>query len=339
MMKKQRGVALIVVLLLVAMMSLIAVQMTGRLQHNFHRVENQIQHQQAYWYSLGVEALAVKGLTLTFKDSKIIDLTQPWAIEDKTYPLDGAVVTGSMTDKQACFNINALGAVKPVADGSKKPFLVTYFQNVMIDTGVDDYQAEEIADSSWEFIDENSTVQSSYGGEDSTYEGFQPAYLPPNGWLADRSELRAINGVSAEIYNQIKGLVCALPTKEFKLNVNTITEKQAVLLSALFSPELSLEQAQKIIKDRDARSKGWDSVEDFMKVLPQVDQKESEDQKKKEQYLTVSSNYFSLDAEIQIDRARLRAVTLFKRDDNNKVTVVRRHYGGIRERISDDKAQ
>lgn len=339
MMRKQRGVALIVVLLLVAMMSLIAVQMTGRLQHNFHRVESQIQYQQAYWFSLGVEALAEEGLALTFKDSKIIDLTQPWAIEDQTYPIDGAVVTGSVIDKQACFNLNALGAVKPVVDGSKKPFLVTYFQNVLIESGIDDYASEEIADSSWEFIDKNTIVQSSYGGEDSTYEAFQPAYLPPNGWLASRSELRAVNGVTADIYNQIKGLVCALPTETFKLNVNTITEKQAVLLSALFSPELSLEQAKTIIKDRDARSKGWDSVEDFMRELPQVDQKESDSDKKKEQYLTVSSNYFSLDAEIQLDRTRLRSVSLFKRDDDNKVTVVRRHYGGIRERISDDKAQ
>ncbi|MCG3864339.1 MULTISPECIES: type II secretion system minor pseudopilin GspK [unclassified Photobacterium] len=337
MIKKQRGVALIVVLLLVALMSLIAVQMTGRLQHNFHRVENQIQHQQAYWYSLGVEALAEKGLALTFKDSKIIDLSQPWAIEDQTYPIDGAVVTGSMFDKQACFNINALGAVKPVADGSKQPFLVTYFQNIMIDSGIDDYSAEQIADSSWEFIDKNTTVQSSYGGEDSTYEAFQPPYLPPNGWLADRSELRAINGVTADIYDEVKGLVCALPTDDFKLNVNTITEKQAVLLSALFSPELSLDAAKKIIKDRDARRKGWDSVDDFMKELPQGDQADKQEQQKK--YLTVSSNYFSLDAEIQIDNARLRAVTLFKRDDNNKVTVVRRQYGGIRERISDDKTE
>ncbi|OBU16029.1 general secretion pathway protein GspK [Photobacterium aquimaris] len=344
-MRKQRGVALIVVLLLVALMSLLAVQMTERLQLNFHRVQNQVEHQQGYWYSLGVEALAKQALKQSLKDSDTVNLTQAWAVGEQSYPLDGgAVISGNLTDKQTCFNLNAFRNIKPKADNSQKPFLVTYLQNILTESGVDDYEAEVIADSSWEFVDNNTTVQSAYGAEDSSYESFQPPYVSANDWLADGSEFRAINGVSAKIYQQVKGLICALPTDDMLLNVNTITEKQAVLLSALFAPSLSLDDAKKIIADRDKNHTVWDSVADFMKLIPQPpiaspDSGTDKTTTKMEQYLTVTSHYFSLDAEIKVDRARVRTVALFKRDDKNKVTVVRRQYGGIRERISDDKAK
>ena len=344
-MRKQRGVALIVVLLLVALMSLLAVQMTERLQLNFHRVQNQIEHQQGYWYSLGVEALAEQAIKQSLKDSETVNLTQAWAVGEQSYPLDdGAVISGNLTDKQTCFNLNAFRNIKPKVNNGQKPFLVTYLQNILTESGVDDYEAEVIADSSWEFVDKNTTVQSAYGVEDSSYESFQPPYVSANDWLADGSEFRAINGVSAKIYQQVKGLICALPTDDMLLNVNTITEKQAVLLSALFSPSLSLDDAKKIIADRDKNHTVWDSVADFMKLIPQPptaspDSGTDKTATKMEQYLTVTSHYFSLDAEIKVDRARVRTVALFKRDDKNKVMVVRRQYGGIRERISDDKAK
>ncbi|KAE8176282.1 MULTISPECIES: type II secretion system minor pseudopilin GspK [Photobacterium] len=342
---KQRGVALIVVLLLVALMSLLAVQMTERLQLNFHRVQNQVEHQQSYWYSLGIEALASQALKQSLKDSKTVNLTQAWAVGEQSYPLDSnAVISGNLTDKQTCFNLNAFKNIKAGAGSSKQPFLVTYLQNILTESGVDDYEAEVIADSSWEFVDDNTTVESAYGAEDSTYESFQPPYVTANDWLADGSEFRAINGVSDKIYQQVKGLICALPTDDMLLNVNTITEKNAVLLSALFAPSLSLQDAQKIIIERDKKHTVWDSVADFMKLVPQPPTQDADSGKDKttntmEKYLTVTSHYFSLDAEIKVDRARVRAVALFNRDDKNKVTVVRRQYGGIRERISDDKAK
>ncbi|SKA46681.1 type II secretion system minor pseudopilin GspK [Photobacterium toruni] len=342
---KQRGVALIVVLLLVALMSLLAVQMTERLQLNFHRVQNQVEHQQSYWYSLGVESLAVQAIKQSLKDSKTVNLTQAWAVGEQHYPLDdGAVISGNLTDKQTCFNLNAFKNIKANSSSSKPPFLVTYLQNILTESGVDDYEAEVIADSSWEFIDDTTTVESAYGAEDSTYESFQPPYVTANDWLADGSEFRAINGVSNKIYRQLKGLICALPTDNMLLNVNTITEKQAVLLSALFAPALSLEDAQKIIRERDKNHTVWDSVADFMKLvpLPPPESPASDNDQtatEMEKYLTVTSHYFSLDAEIKVDRARVRTVALFKRDDKNKVTVVRRQYGGIRERISDDKTK
>ena len=103
--RKQKGVALIVVLLLLAIMATIAAQMSERLFIQFHRAENQINHQQAYWYSIGVEALAKAGIEEAYKDGDTINLSQMWATEETTYPLDYGEALGSVRDKQACFKI------------------------------------------------------------------------------------------------------------------------------------------------------------------------------------------------------------------------------------------
>ncbi|WP_299019973.1 type II secretion system minor pseudopilin GspK [uncultured Photobacterium sp.] len=335
-MKKQQGVALIVVLMLLALMTLIAAQMSERLQLNFYRVENQLQNQQAYWYALGMEELGKVAIQQGIDDSDTVNLSQAWATEGQRYPLDGGEAIGDIVDRQACFNLNALSGVKPEADSIKKPFLVRYLQAILEEAGVDSYEAEVVADSSWEYVDAAEGVNSSFGAGDSTYEGFQPSYLPPRDLMADVSEFRAVNGVTAQIYNKVKPLLCALPSTEMKLNVNTIREHQAALLVGVFAPALSLSDAQKLIADRPYD--GWQDIQDFM-ASGAINGLSADIKKQAQPHLDVKSDYFQLDTEILVDRSRVRLVALLKRDGQEKVTVVRRRYGGISERISDNKAK
>ena len=335
-MKRQQGVALIVVLLLLAMMTLLAVQMSERLYYNFYRVENQIQNQQAYWYALGMEALGKVAIQQGIDDSDTVNLSQAWATQGQRYPLEGGEAIGDIVDRQACFNLNALSGLKPLANSSQKPFLVRFLQTVIEEQGAESYEAEVIADSCWEYVDPDDAVNSSFGAGDSTYEGFQPPYLPPRGFMADVSEFRAVYGVTAQIYNKLKPLLCAIPTTDMALNVNTLYEHQAPLLVGLFYPALSLSDAEALIAGRPYD--GWQKVDDFMaeSVISRLD---ADVKERAKDYLAVSSNYFQLDAEALVNRSRVRLVALLKRDGQDKVTVIRRRYGGISERISDDKAK
>ncbi|KLV07840.1 general secretion pathway protein GspK [Photobacterium aquae] len=334
--RAQKGVALIVVLLLMALMTMIAVQMSERLHFNFYRVESQIRYQQAYWYAQGMEELAEVAIEQGIADSNTVNLSQAWATKGQRYPLDGGEAIGDITDRQACFNLNALSGVAPLTNSGAKPYLVKALQALVEEAGIESYEAEVVADSVWEYVDPAEAVHAPYGAGDSTYEGFRPPYLPPRGLMADVSELRAVNGVSAQIYDKVLPLVCAIPVAELKVNVNTLGERQAALLAALFSPSLSLSDAQKLIADRPYD--GWDSVNDFL-AEPQLAGMDADTKKTVTPFLDVSSNFFQLDTEILVDRARMRLVALLKRDSKDKVTVVRRRYGGISERISDDKAE
>ena len=335
-MQKQKGVALIVVLLLLAIMATIAAQMSERLFIQFHRAENQINHQQAYWYSIGVEALAKAGIEEAYKDGDTINLSQMWATEETTYPLDYGEALGSVKDKQACFNLNALSNIEPQADPSQRPFLVKVWMNLLESVEVDNYLAEVIADSSWEFMDEDDVVRSATGVEDSTYQSFKPAYLAPNGWIADVSELRAINGVTAEVLNAVSPLICAIPSANWYLNVNTLQPEQANILVALFSPNLSDSDAQEVLENRPFD--GWASVDDFLaeSAINQVDEKTKKEAKP---YLSIDSQFFELDAQVLVEDSRVRVRSLLHSSDKKVVNVIRRQYGGMNERTSDNKAE
>ncbi|MCV6020321.1 type II secretion system protein GspK, partial [Escherichia coli] len=96
---RQRGVALIIVLMLLAIMATIAATMSERLFLQYQRGSHQSHYQHAYWYSVGVEALAEVGIEQSYKDSDTINLSQPWAIKEQVYPLDYGQAAGRIWDK------------------------------------------------------------------------------------------------------------------------------------------------------------------------------------------------------------------------------------------------
>ncbi|RJX72437.1 general secretion pathway protein GspK [Vibrio sinensis] len=333
---RQTGVALIVVLMLLAIMATIAATMSERLFSQFKRTENQLNYQQAYWYSVGVESLAKVGIEQSFKDSDNINLSQPWALEEQTYPLENATLVGRLVDKQACFNLNALASAEASTTTDKTPYLVETLQVLLEEQGVENYQAEIAAQSLWEFVDNNGAINSTVGVEDSTYESLKPAYMTANSLLADSSELRSVYQVSAQVMEKVHPFVCALPTTEFRLNVNTISVDNAALLAAMFHPALAESDAKKILEDRPFD--GWDNVDDFLSEPALASVKEQQ-KKQVKGYLTVDSAYFELDATIEVDHSRVRVRSLLFSDDRETATVIRRRFGGIGERVFDRSAE
>nr|WP_086938387.1 type II secretion system minor pseudopilin GspK [Thaumasiovibrio occultus] len=335
-MKQQRGIALILVLGVLSIMMTITMSMGQRLNLIFYRTENQLFSQQSYWYALSVEELARVAIKQSIDDGDVVNLSQVWATPDQRYPLDDGVAVGQVYDYQACFNINALSSVVPDGNEPQRPALVRSFQVMLQEQGVDSFEAEVIADSTWEFVNPSTSVQSAFGEGDSSYEGRSPAYLPPNGWLADKTELRAVAGMTAEIYNDISHLVCALPTDGLQINVNTLYPSQAAVLVGVLQPSLSLGDAQKLIEGRPYD--GWQSVESFF-AEPELGQLPQEERERLAALLTVSSSFFQLDAEVEVDRNRLRVASLLYRDGEDNIKVVRRRFGGFSERISDGETE
>lgn len=328
---KQRGVALLVVLLLLAMMTAVAATMSERLFGQFKRSSNQLNYQQAYWYSVGAEALAIEGVEQSYKDSETVNLSQPWAIEQQNFPLDYGTLTGRLVDRQACFNLNALVDTSSASNSQNAPYLVTVFQDLMSALEVDTYVAEIVAHSTWEFVDSNSVVNSVTGVEDSTYESMSPDYMTANSVLADESEFRAINQVSGEVMALVSPYLCALPTSAFRLNVNTIIPQQSTLLSAMFGQTLSVSDAKQVLENRPFD--GWTDVEQFL-AEPQIASLSEASKSQVKGYLSVDSAYFELDAQVVVGESRVRVRSLLFSANRETATVISRRFGGIGERVS-----
>ncbi|QDP00024.1 type II secretion system minor pseudopilin GspK [Thalassotalea sp. PS06] len=107
---KQQGVALVIVLLVIAMTTIIATQMSGTLMFQQQRTENLESNQQAYWYAMGAEAFAKSVLYADFQENKkVTHLGQRWALGETRFPVDLGEISGEIFDLQACLNLNALG--------------------------------------------------------------------------------------------------------------------------------------------------------------------------------------------------------------------------------------
>ncbi|MGL5800293.1 MAG: type II secretion system minor pseudopilin GspK [Plesiomonas sp.] len=321
---------MIVVLMLLAILTVLASQLTVRLQQQIRRAENQQLYAQAYWYAMSSEALAISVLNASLSDEKRVHLGQPWAVGKQIFPLDQGSITTELTDMQSCFNLNAMAELKHQEGSIERPRLakqlLALFSSIKIDDKqLDSYQAEVITDSLWEFVDSNSTVETQYGVEDSHYLGLPVPYLAPNTLLADVSELRAVNGVSPLIYKAITPYLCVLPDKKLEINVNTLTEDKALLLQALFTPHLSLEQAQRVINNRPRD--GWIDVQAFLNA-PDIAGLDQEVKKAVMPMLTVNSSYFLLTSRTQVGRIELTLRSGLAKDKKESSFYVLRHQLG-----------
>lgn len=106
--QRQQGVALIAVMMVVALVVVIAVGMSGRLQLQLQRQINLQDRQQALWLALGAEEFSRRLLKRTAVGKDNVNLSQDWAAKGATFPVEQGTISGTLTDLQSCFNLNAL---------------------------------------------------------------------------------------------------------------------------------------------------------------------------------------------------------------------------------------
>ena len=222
--RKQRGIALITVLMILAIMVTVATAMTGRLTLSLKRTEGIIFSQKAYWYGQAASELARMVLNQDFSDSDVTSLDQIWATPDMVFPLENGQISGSIIDQRSCFNVNAVDS----------NLAVSQFHTLLESLDIRNYKAQTIAESLRDWIDENGTSEGSQGAEDSFYQALSVPYLAANNLITDISELRAIQGVDKATYSKIKPYLCAPPSSNQLVNVNTVSVDKPEILYAIF---------------------------------------------------------------------------------------------------------
>tara|TARA_R110001583_G_scaffold7720_9_gene37967 strand:- start:58716 stop:59696 length:981 start_codon:yes stop_codon:yes gene_type:complete len=321
--KKQRGIALITVLMILAIMVTIAATMTGRLTLSLKRTEGLIFSQSVYWYGQAAGDFGRMVLEQDFSDSSIISLDQNWALPEMVFPLENGSIAGEFKDLRSCFNLNTL-AEKDKGDVRARP--VKQFESLLIELGINDYTAEMIAESSRDWIDTDDESNVAQGAEDSTYQALAVAHLAANNLMVDISELRAVQGVGQKIFERIAPYLCAIPSAEQKINVNTVQIEQAAILYVLFKDELSLslEDFTQLLEDRP--TSGWNSVNDFLASSVFGSSSISSDVTNE---LSVTSDYFQLNAVADFQE-RSNAIQVLYEINDKKATVIRYQSGGLK---------
>lgn len=323
---KQRGVALIVVLLIVAMVVIIATNITSRNQLSMRRTLNLAQYDQAYWYAISAEELAKKILKQDLDDSEgRVHKQQYWAMSDVVFPAEYGEIAGKITDMRSCFNLNALSVTtKDVENGQPKlPLAAKQYKALLVSLGMDDFTADHLTQTLKDYIDED-TVASPYGAEDAEYEARNVPYRAANTLMNHRSELRAVIGYTQDIYLKLLPYICVIPGNDRQLlNVNTIDVEQAALLAAMLDNHISVGEAESIINQRPGD--GFAKIDDFYESSSMGSIKWEDAMKSS---FVVDSQYFLLASGAKVDNAIFRMESVLKKGNGNKMDVLTRQFGG-----------
>lgn len=202
--RNQRGVALLLALLLTAVVTVLAVAVAGDQAFALHRSHNLSRRMQAGAYLTGVEYLAAAHLRPRLADAQApspVRLLLPWPLE--------VAGRGTLRDAQGCFNLNALSPQAgdiTLAEARFRRLLA------LLDLPAD------IADQLLDWLDEDAEARFA-GAEDDAYSRRDPPMRTADAPLADVSELRLLPAMDGAAYAALAPLVCALPPAA-AINVN-----------------------------------------------------------------------------------------------------------------------
>jgi len=292
--RRQRGVALITAVLMVALATMLAVDVGFRGFLDQRRTGTLFALDQAYEVALGAEAWAADFLKKDLQESQTDHLGEIWARPLPPLPIDGGTVEGRLEDMQGRFNINSLVN----ADGTTNAAAVQRLERIFSVLEVEPAWASTIAD----WVDADTQPGFPDGAEDSVYTGQDPPHLTANMPVTRVSELMVLPGFGAERYAKVRPYLSALPVGT-PLNVCTAP---GIVLDALSegSREFGLNPDDLANRRKDAC---FPSLEDLRGALGDAAYDEVKNS------LTESSSYFRATVWVTIGTTQFTLYSLLAR--------------------------
>jgi general secretion pathway protein K len=304
----RRGVALLVVLLGLALMTLIVVDFASESGLGFVSAANQSNEVRAYY--LARSAIGV-GLALLAQSARIQAMSQSqqiadslqdvWAVPFPPLALDGGQVSLAIVDEARKVNINLL----ITNDGKVNPQQEQILERLLAILNVNPQVIPAIVD----WLDPDS-IESPGGAESDYYLGLKPPYQARNGPMPTIGDLRMIKGVDDVVFNRISPYLTVMP--ETQVNANTAPPE---VLAAL-DPELMEDEkaVKEIIAARSIRP--FTAVTDVAN-LPDI----SSFGTRLTQVLTVRSQFFTITGMGTFAGARKIVSSTFHREQTGVGTL------------------
>ena len=287
---RQRGVALITAVLVVALATAIAATLTWELFLDQRRAQGRITVDQGLMYSLGAEAWASQVLQDDAEDNQVDHPREPWGLQITPLPIEGGQIQGRIEDLNGRFNLNNLVD----AAGATDPLALETFRRLLQNLDLDIRLADRMAD----WIDRDPEPNFPDGAEDAEYLSRQPPFRAANRPVTSPSEVLVVfPELGAEGYARLRPYITALPE---------------VLMST--SESFGFTEAERIFLDQP--EDGWQEVEQLGEMIP-------EDARA---WLGVSSEWFRLSVRVDVGTQRFTMYSLLHRNPGGAVTTVIRSF-------------
>ncbi|EQD70537.1 General secretion pathway protein K [mine drainage metagenome] len=249
---RERGVAILIALVIIAIASAIAGRMIWDRNLALHRTENLLRFEQDYFYATGAESWIASLIHEDLGTQPTVNLTQNWAEELPPLPIPHGEMSGRLIDLQGYFNLNNLAA----ETGGVNVTELAVFQRLLAEFDINPEVAQSVAD--WV----TSTQSDSGGSSNGIYATFTPPYRAPDAPMASATELRLVAGINRAQYAELRPWVVSLPIPT-ALNVNTAP---LPILESL-TPDPNTGNLENIVKQQ--KEGGFQSTAMFESMLGQ----------------------------------------------------------------------
>jgi general secretion pathway protein K len=307
---RQRGVALITAIILVALAAVLATAIGYASAMSARRASTVFGADQAFLAAEGAEAMAAYVLKQTAGNNSAFSLDQPWAQPYGPFELtDGVLLDfAQIEDEQGKFNINNL-APNGSTDGSS----LAVFQQLLQLLGLETKWAGLIAD----WIDTDNEPNSPDGAEDSVYLSQTPQYRAANEPVTSVSELLALPGFGRNRYNILAPYIAALPPGT---NINICTASGVLLDAMAGKTEYSTDPAN-LANERKSSNGCFPTQAAYAQSLSANAQTQTAGR------IGTSTSYFRLRSFITIGSARFTLYSLLYRDKGGQIRPILRTFG------------
>ena len=292
---RERGVALLIALLTVALAAVLIAGLLDRGELALARTRNALRSEQAEAYALALEGYAAEVLVKDLQDGEEDSNTDLWASPLPPQQVPGGVILASLKDLNGCFNLNNLG---PPDDGT----WLTMFGRLLAAVGVD----AEIAGAVKDWIGPSDSADGYYLAQAVPYRSAQRAF-------AHVSELRLVRGVTSEVYARLAPYVCALPAGT-QINVNTASVPVLQTLG-----DISKAQAESLWQNGQAHWSGTQFWHDWQGVAVDANVVSSN-------RVGTASSYFLARGDIRLDEVPFTFYSLIERTQGS-IRVIERSRG------------
>jgi len=316
---KQRGIAMLIAVLLVALGTILAAGIAFNAAMAARRGTATLAMDQSVLVAEAAEALAAYALREDRKAGSTVDYpAESWG--QPLGPVEvvpGVTLEAYLEDLSGRFNLNSLVRVDPatgqaVVDPNALADLQTLLENLQMEPK----WAAQIAD----WIDPDSTPLQPDGAEDSSYASQNPPYRTPNIYISSVSELLALPEFGRDRYLRLLPYVAALPPNA---TIN-VCSASGLLLDTLVGPshqEFSILDPKQFAKNRESQC--FPNIQ----VYPASFGSDMDRWNNKVRYrVGQTSQYFRLTSIVTIGTADFALYSLLQRAPTGQVQVLMRSF-------------
>lgn len=307
---RQRGAALVVALLVVALVAVLAVSLAQDFLLTLRRSGNAIVGEQNYAYLRGGELLAIEALRQdaeidSSNESRRDDYSEQWAQQMPPYELDSGWLSGQLLDLQSRFNVNSL-AGRAISPNRFTPYQEQFIRLLQTfeEPAINEEDAIVITESVMDWLDSDS-IPGDFGAEDSFYFDTAYSYRAANRPMASITELRAVAYMTPQLYAALAPHI-GIWGADFKVNLNTATDNvlRSINAEGQYLP-LNDAELQSMLATREQA--GFESLDSFWQ-LPVFSGKTIAAELRNS--FVESSDWFLFSGEVEVDErvARLYSV-------------------------------